>query len=60
MECTILTIFGKVLLQFNPKLTQVQSKWDGTWISLKLEGHALGFNLNVTQVSSSLALQIVF
>ncbi len=51
---TYLTIFGQVLLQFNPKLTRVQSKWDGTRIALQLEGHALGLNLNVTKVSSSL------
>ncbi len=46
-----MTIFGKVLLQFNPKLTQVQSKWGGTWIALELEGNALGLNSNETRVS---------
>ncbi len=28
--------------------------FDWTWISLELEGHALGLNSNITQVSSSL------
>ncbi len=45
-EMSNLTIFGQVQLQFNSKVTQVQSKWDGTWIALELVGHAFGFNLN--------------
>ncbi len=47
----ILTIFTQDPLQYNPKLTQVQSNWDGTWIALELEGHALGLNSNETRVS---------